>query len=184
MTTGDMARRAALSRYWLLPAAFVVHDAEELFTFAAWVAAHRARLEGLARAAGLGDGAVEHLPSTLPRFACAVAAVSAVFVVVTVGAWRAGGRGGWQTAFGVLLGGFFLHAFTHIGQALYFGGYAPGAVTAAVVVIPASLYLYRRILGAGLLTRRVAAWGALAGIALFVPAAVLALAAASALASD
>ena len=168
--------RCALRMYWLLPAAFLVHDTEELFTVPSWVVAHRSQLADFARRAGLSEDAVDRLPASLSAFAGAVAILLVLFLGVTWGATRTRGRGPLQFVFALLLGGFFVHGFTHLGQALFFGGYTPGSVTAAVVVIPASLYLYVRLFRAHLLTRKTAIVAALLGIACFLPATVLALA--------
>lgn len=170
------ATRSVLRMYWLLPAAFLVHDTEELVTVPAWVVAHRSQLAGFARSAGLPEDAVARLPTSLPAFAGAVGILLVLFLGVTWGATRARGRGPLQFVFALLLGGFFLHGFTHLGQTVFFGGYTPGSATAAIVVIPASLYLYVCLFRAHLLAGKTAVVAALLGIAFFIPATVLALA--------
>ena len=177
----DTAQRSGLAWYWLLPAAFLVHDAEELLTLPTWVVSHRAELAVLAQELGAGDRALAILPTTTSATACAIGLLATGFAVVTWGAQRAGGHGAWQVGFAVLLGGFFLHGFTHLAQVAYFGAYVPGAATAAFVVLPASLYLYARLKRAGLLCMRHAAIHAALGLALFVPAVILALAVGTAL---
>jgi Protein of unknown function with HXXEE motif len=167
--------RSVLRMYWLLPAAFLVHDTEELVTVPSWVVAHRSQLAAFARSARLGEDAVDRLPTSLPAFAGAVAILLVLFLGVTWGATHTRGRGPWQFVFALLLGGFFLHGFTHLGQTLLFGEYTPGSVTAVIVVIPASLYLYVRLFRAHLLTGKTAVVAALLGIAFFIPATVLAL---------
>ncbi|MCM3699347.1 HXXEE domain-containing protein [Paenibacillus macerans] len=41
---------------------------------------------------------------------------------------------------------FFLHVFTHLGQSLYLKRYTPGVVTAVLVVLPYTTYLFSRML--------------------------------------
>lgn len=168
--------RSVFRMYWLLPAAFLVHDTEELVTLPSWVVAHRSQLAALVRSAGLPEHAVDRLPTSAPAFAGAVGVLLVLFLGVTWGATRARGRGPLQFVFALLLGGFFLHGFTHLGQTLFFGEYTPGSVTAAIVVIPASLYLYVRLFSAHLLTTKTAVVAALLGIAFLIPATMFALA--------
>jgi hypothetical protein len=85
-----------------------------------------------------------------------------------------GKRGFRVYAYAALLGGLFLHVFTHIGQALLVGGYVPGVIGAVAAVIPGTLYIYKRLFEARLLTLKSAAFAALIGIALFIPGAMLA----------
>ncbi|WP_240793415.1 HXXEE domain-containing protein [Psychrobacillus vulpis] len=40
---------------------------------------------------------------------------------------------------------FFIHAFTHIGQAIFFRSITPGAITSIIIILPYSLVLYRII---------------------------------------
>lgn len=161
---------------WLLPVAFLVHDLEELVTMPSWVAAHRAQLAALAGGVGLGEGAVDGLVLTVPALAVAMGLVLLVFVGVTWLVTRTRGRAPWLFVYALVLGGFFLHGFTHLGQVVYFGSYTPGSVTAALVVIPGSLYLYVRLAGARVLGRGRAMVGAVLGIALLAPVVVVALA--------
>jgi hypothetical protein len=172
---------ARLSWYWWLPAAFVVHDSEEWLTLPSWIAAHRDRLAILLQLVPASERWLALMPTTHLRAACAIAVLLAFFLVVTRGAMRAQGRGAWQVAFCVLLGGFFLHGFTHLAQAIYFRGYTPGVFTAAVVVIPASLWMYRRLYRQRLLRPAAAAAQALLGLLLLIAAVLLALAAGAAL---
>jgi hypothetical protein len=169
------AGRPSLSRVlWLLPAVFVIHDGEELLTMPGWVAAHRPELE---RLAGLGETTAEmvrSLPTTTAQAAVAIGLILLLFVSVTAGASASCRRGPWLYAYACLLGVFSLHTFTHVAQAIYFGGYVPGLFGAVTAIIPGALYVYRRLFRAGLLTPKEAALTALLGFALFIPGAMLA----------
>src|SRR3712207_1797721 len=143
--TQDSNRTSLPRVLWLLPAAFVIHDGEELLTMPGWVAGHRPELE---RLAGLGETAAEmvrSLPTTTAQAAAAIGLIFLLFVLVTAGASLSYRRGPWLYAYACLLGVFSLHVFTHVAQALYFGGYVPGLVGAVAAIIPCALYVYRRL---------------------------------------
>ncbi len=160
--------------YWMLPAAFVLHDAEELATMPAWVESHRGRIEALLSSIGAGDVAAA-LPTTFAQAAIAIGCVMLVFVLVTAGVWSRPASPVWRAAYGGLLGAFFLHAFTHVAQSLVFGGYTPGVVTAVLVVAPVSVYVYRSLTRQGALDRRTTLVASVVAMLLFVPAVRLAL---------
>lgn len=169
------ANRTSLSRaLWLLPAAFVIHDGEELLTMPGWVAGHSRELERLATLGETAAEMVRSLPTSTAQAAVAIGLIFLLFVVVTAGASASCRRGPWLYAYACLLGVFSLHVFTHVAQAVYFGGYVPGLVGAVAAIIPCALYVYGRLFRAGLLTPKEAALAALLGFALFVPGALLA----------
>lgn len=160
--------------YWLLPLVFVIHDTEELLTMPGWFANHRAALESLGERGGLAARIVASAPSTTARAAVAIGVVLVVLLIATVGVTRSRGRGGWLYVYSGLLGLLFLHVFTHVAQALLFRSYVPGLYGAVFAVLPGSVFIYRRLIGGGLLSRRTAVVTALVGFALFVPGALAA----------
>jgi hypothetical protein len=170
---GPKARRGdAIGRMvWLLPAAFVVHDGEELLTMPGWMAAHPGLIEGLLQRlgmtapAGLGAGAI----------AAAMLVLLLLFVAVTAAASSPALRGAALYPYCVVLGGFLVHGFGHIGQAVLLRGYVPGLVTAILIVIPSSLFLYANLLASRAIGRKPAAALTFAGAALLVPAILLAI---------
>ncbi len=159
---------------WLLPLAFVIHDGEEILTMPGWIARNRPVLDRIAEAGALARRVVENLASTTSAVTAAVLAELTVILLVTFLAQRRLHRGPAMYAYAAMLGVFFLHSVTHVGSAIVLRSYTPGVVSAILVVPPASIYVYRRLLSAGLLTRRSAAWSAAAGAALVVPAVVAA----------
>jgi hypothetical protein len=169
--------------FWLLPAAFALHDGEELATATPWLAAHHQRLEQLSQHGWLGRRIVDSLPTSAAQVGLAVGVVALVVLVVTVGAAATRRRGVWLYLYSTVLGLFFLHVFTHVAQAILFRGYVPGLLGALAAVLPGSLIVYKRLLASGLLTPRAAVATALLGIALLVPGAVAAFALARWLAS-
>ena len=161
---------AALRRVlWIMPLVFAIHDGEELLTMPGWIAAHRAELAHLAERSALATRAVGSLATTTPSVAAAIAAVAAVVVAVTAGASRSPGRGWWWHAYLAVLGVLSLHVYTHVFQAMLFGGYVPGLYGAVLAVLPGSAYLYRRLFRAGRLDLKSAAMDAAIGVALAVP---------------
>lgn len=160
---------------WILPAAFLVHDAEEQATMPGWMAEHGAALQAmLSGYLGLPPGSSLGPQTSVGTF-MAMLALLILFLCVTAGAAAWPGRRAFRYAYAVLLGGCFLHGFTHLAQALIWGGYTPGAVTAGVVVIPVSLFIYSRLFREEMLGKREALACALAGGALILPAILLAL---------
>jgi len=159
--------------YWVLPAAFVLHDAEELATMPAWIAAHRNDLETRLAAVGAADAAAA-LPTTFVQVGIAIGCMLIVFVVVTAGVWSRPLSRLWRTVYGGLLGAFFLHAFTHVLQGVVFDGYTPGVVTAVVIVAPASAFVYGALTRRGALDRGPTAVATVVVLLLFVPAVMLA----------
>jgi hypothetical protein len=155
-------RKGSLLFLWLTPAAFLAHDLEELFTFHSWIVQHSKTLESL--------GVVKSLPESVHQLALAIGILLLGFCIVTFGAVRSQMDRFWSIAYQILLGAFFLHAFTHIAQAIYFSGYTPGVVSAIVVVIPVCLYLYRKLLKMGLVNAKSAMLTAVIGIACLIPA--------------
>jgi len=142
--------------YWLLPLAFVVHDAEELFTMPSWFIAHER-------------------PLGAAHVALAIALFLAVFLVITAGAWLRPRSFVWRALYGGLLGTFLLHGFVYVGQAIAFASYTPGLVTAVLVVIPASAYLWIVLLRRGAIDLKPSLAMSVLGIALFLPAVIGAL---------
>lgn len=151
---------------WLLPGSWLVHDLEEIGTIEQW--SSRWRHAGRNDAPAIRRRLVETIASTRRRFTIAVALVGGVVVGATVaGAVDPTGIG--LVVYATILGGYLLHGFVHLAQSFLLRGYAPGPATAIVLVIPVSLYLYWRLLAAGLIDIRVAAVTCLVGLVLFAP---------------
>jgi hypothetical protein len=159
--------------YWALPAALVVHDAEEFLTMPAWVSSHRTEVAALLASVGAGDVSPS-LPETFAQAGVAVACVLAVFLIVSAGVWSRPASAAWRVAYGGLLGAFFLHAFTHVAGSFFFGGYTPGVLTAVAVVAPGSLFIYNALARRGALAFWPTAIATVIALALFVPAALAA----------
>jgi hypothetical protein len=108
-------------------AAWALHDAEEVLTASWWSA--RVDLD-------------PRLESTTPQFALAAAVVGVAVLAAAVRGARTGGR---SVFFRAALLVFGWHGVVHIGQALLLRDYVPGLVTAVVLVIPYSIWAWRRL---------------------------------------
>lgn len=133
-----------VSLFWLFPVTFLFHDFEELLTVENWAVRHRDRLDST-----LPDFFKKMLASSLRintlHFAKDVFAVYTMIVVAT-------GLAVFFQVYLLFLAAlhlYFLHVFTHIGQALYLKSYTPGVITAVFPVLPYSLYAYYRLLSEG-----------------------------------
>jgi hypothetical protein len=109
--------------------------------------------------------------STRKRFSIAVALVGCVVLGATIaGVLDPNGIG--IQIYTTILGGYFLHAFVHVGQSVVCRGYTPGLVTAVLVVIPVSAGLYWRLLSAQLVDIGIVTTTGLLGLVVFVPTVV------------
>lgn len=140
----------------LCPLVFLVHDGEEILTIADWQQRHSEQM--IAR---LGSVLGEHVATSLmwskPGF---IAAVITLFFVISLICFRAivslkrDPSKPLPTLF-ILLAGLYINVFTHATQALvWFEGYTPGIATAALVVLPYTLYMFKRMLRTGLVEKR------------------------------
>jgi hypothetical protein len=159
---------------WLLPIVFVIHDTEELLTMPGWLAHHRPELERLAGVNQTMAHIVHSLATTTPQVAVAIGCILLVFLAVTAGASLRPRRGPWLYAYACLLGVLFLHVFAHIAGAILVRGYTPGVIGAVLVIIPGSIFIYKRLFEARLLTLKSAVLTALIGLSLLVPGVLLA----------
>ena len=134
-----------VSVLWLLPIIFMFHDFEEILTVEGWLSRNGdrvfAKLPGFARRL-LEDSfrmnTRQFAADVLQIFSViAAAAAAAVFF-------------GFYWPYLVILAIFFLHVFTHAGQAVLLRMYTPGVATAVLLVLPFSLYSYYKLLESGI----------------------------------
>jgi hypothetical protein len=155
---------------WLGPLAFALHDSEEIVTLGPWARLHRSELPPFARV--LAD-------ITTAEFTMAVLLILLGYLAA---AWhgiptvRSGGR---PLPFLIASGMLAANGVTHVGQALYFGGYVPGVATATLITIPYGWALMTVLARNGIATRATFGAMVLLGMVLQIPLAMLALAAAT-----
>ena len=145
---------------WMAPAVFLLHDAEEILTFASWFRAHRTVLPTVLQP--LAD-------VTTGQFATGVLVLFAGFTAVAAHAAERARRGRAAVPFLLASGALVANGFTHLAHAAYFRGYTPGVVTALALVLPYGYVLGRRLQASGLITSRGWAATIVAGAAAQVP---------------
>lgn len=152
---------------WLLPLAFILHDLEEVFTMAPWLAANRGLLPSLVA------GRMPALTSFQVAGAVAFEFLLCVLAAYTgVRALREGRAG---RLYVIITAVLFGNVFTHLGQAVIFGGYTPGVWTAPTIALPYTAYALYRLFRAGLLNWRLLGRQTLIGAAIAVPGVLTAL---------
>ena len=139
-------RVSADALIWAFPVAFFIHDfGEELPMMAPFV---RANPQLLAK-----------LPARMVRLLDLTTAQTAVAMSCELGLTGLAAYLATRPArprralYNAVLAVFFLHVFTHAGQAILLRRYVPGVVTALLVALPYSLYAGYRLSRAGLLHR-------------------------------
>jgi len=130
----------------LVPLAVALHNLEEAVLMRGLLPLDPARLPEPLR------GIVPHV--TYPRFAVALLVVTVIpFAIAVAGHLR---RSGGATVFLLLAtqAVLLLNVLSHIGSAILLRGYSPGLVTALLVNLPVSVYLFRRAAREHWLSRR------------------------------
>lgn len=163
-----LQRRQIVRWIWAAPGVFLIHDAEEIATFASWVPNHRADLP-----AGVQPFAMV----TTRQFTIAVIVLFLALLAATMHAVHRARVGTRSLPFLLMVGALVANAVTHLAQAAMFRGYVPGLLTAMLLVIPYGIGLGEQLRSSGLATRRMwltmIALGALLQVAIIV--AILAL---------
>lgn len=122
--TGGRLRRVI----WTGPVVFLVHDLEELVTIEDWTRLHGDRLPEAFRLL---------LPVSTAEFGVAMTALLLVFMAAAWLADRARLEGGRAVDFFVFLVAILgTNALGHVAQAVLFGAYVPGLLTAVLLVLP------------------------------------------------
>ncbi|WP_077211955.1 HXXEE domain-containing protein [Bacillus dakarensis] len=135
------------SLIWLFLVAFMLHDFEEIIRIEPWYRRHYDKI--ISRVPKNLQGRIQSFSKiTSSQFAVAVCIEFIVFVPFT---FLAAERGNYLffLGFNAVL---FLHVFMHIGQALYVKMVVPGVVTAVMITLPYSIYLFYRLLNENLVT--------------------------------
>jgi Protein of unknown function with HXXEE motif len=145
---------------WGLLAAWAVHDLEEWATVPGWSRRTASRLSQRYPRVPERAWAAMRVPRLEATIAIGV--VGVLVAAAALAGARSGGRSGF---FQVVLLVFGLHAIVHVGQAVLARGYAPGLVTALVVVVPFSWWAWHQLDRAGLVSSASAGYWWLAVVA-------------------
>lgn len=135
------------SLVWFFLVAFMLHDLEEIIFVESWIKKHKQQVMHKVpmRVSKQLD---KVLNITSGQFAVAVLLEFIVFIPFT---YLAAEQGSYFIflAINTLL---LLHVFTHVGQSLYLKQYTPGVVSAVIVTLPYTLYLFHQLLSEQLVT--------------------------------
>jgi hypothetical protein len=116
---------------WGLLAAWVLHDLEELAT-----------MPSFSQQQDLPAPLAKVLPMSRTEAATAIGLTGVAMTAACAAGAASGGR---SKFFQASLMGFGLHAGTHLAQSVVLRRYTPGLVTTSLVVIPFSLWAWRRL---------------------------------------
>jgi hypothetical protein len=132
---------------WLFLAAFMIHDFEEIIFVESWM---KKNYHGISKR--IPKVAVELVKNMSEvkssQFAVAVFMEFIVFIPVTYLAVE-------QHHYVLFVGCnalMFVHVFTHLAQSLYLKSYTPGVLTALIVSLPYSGYLFYRMIAEDVIT--------------------------------
>ena len=154
---------------WAGPAAFVIHDAEEVATIGPWLKLHRSQLP---------EPVQSLMNITTREFAIAVVVLALGFTLAAAHGAKSAHHKRLSIPFLLIAGAFVANGLTHVLQAAAVRGYAPGIVTAVFLVLPYGVGLERSLVTSHLATRRTCLLALAAGVVLQVPLVLLAIAAA------
>lgn len=153
---------------WLLFAAWVIHDAEEYFFFERLSTNKDTRIKSIAAKFSVPKGIMQNLATSQKQEGLAIIMIGLVLLAGTLAGYlNPGGIG--MRFYGVVLGGTFLHTFSHVGGTIILRKYTPGVVTAITVVLPACIVIYITIFEQQLLGIVEAIVLAVVGIVAFAP---------------
>ena len=134
---------------WLFPAAYMLHDFEEIIFFERWLKKNGGEIKR--RVPAFFAKQVDALMKTsTAEFSVAVCLIFSLTVFSSFLATE------YQKFTFFLLASaiFFVNAFVHFGQVVLLRRYVPGAITSALIIIPYGLVLYSRLTGTGVVSGR------------------------------
>ncbi|GAA4711731.1 HXXEE domain-containing protein [Brevibacillus fulvus] len=138
---------------WLFPIVFIVHDLEEIVTVEKWIKRNRANLyEKLPRK--WAERMIRQFSLTTAQFAVSVLVI---FLLISCSALMASQYVNHAPVSDIYLFlvcqlVFFVHAFVHIGQALFFRSFTPGVITSIVIILPYSTALFQELFARQMIT--------------------------------
>ncbi|MGX9135057.1 HXXEE domain-containing protein [Rummeliibacillus sp. JY-2-4R] len=158
---------------WLFPIMFIIHDFEEIIMVEKWMKKNSdviyERLPGK-----IADRVIKQFSMTTAQFAVAVLVIFLFVSSSTIMANQFVVQGSLANIyiFTIVTLTFFLHAFTHIGQAIFLRSITPGSLSSMIMIIPYSLVLYNTLLFYKVLTWKIII-GCLPFVLLIIPIALL-----------
>lgn len=132
---------------WLFIVVFLLHDLEEIIYVESWIKRNRNHVIGKVPSK-ISKRLDKMFNITSGQFAVAVLLEFIIFIpFVFIAAEQ--GMFFIFLSFNIL---FFLHVFTHVGQSLYLKKYTPGVVSAVLLVLPYTIYLFDTLITDNLVT--------------------------------
>jgi len=153
---------------WLFPVVFMAHDFEEIILGEPWLKTHggdvKSRINGRVPAF-----LARQMSAVLDKSAAELALpISLIFGLTVLSSFLATACDDYRLL--VLWGvTFWGHAFVHLGQAVVLRRYVPAVITSAVIVMPYGLFLFARLMAAGVTDWRGLSVNLLLGGVLGVP---------------
>lgn len=138
---------------WLFPVMFILHDFEEIILAERWVQRHSQRIREKF-SPKLANRILNQFSMSTAQFAVAVLVVFLFVASSTLLAsqYVTTGTFGDIHIFLVLMLVFFLHAFTHMAQSIFFQSVTPGVITSVIIVLPYSTLMIGALLQQGWIT--------------------------------
>ncbi|MBN6188998.1 HXXEE domain-containing protein [Aneurinibacillus sp. BA2021] len=136
---------------WLFPIVFMLHDFEEIITVEAWLSKNKMKVYHMfptffARRQAMFD---RRFAMKTVQFSVAVAWIFVLLSLITFYTSQSLAHGGSFLFYVAALHVLFGNVWTHVIQSIVLRGYTPGVVTAVVLVLPYSVYMYSRLLAEG-----------------------------------
>ena len=132
---------------WILPIMFILHDFEEIIMVEKWMSQNSKKIfERLPTK--IANVVIRQFSMTTAQFAVAVLVIF-LFVsgsTIMANQYLINGSFVYIYPFIIVTLIFFLHAFTHIAQSIFWGSITPGAITSVIIIIPYSVVLYNALL--------------------------------------
>lgn len=157
---------------WLLFISWLVHDLEEILLFTRFDPQSDPRLVRIVERRPLVKRIVRNRSTNQSENSLAISLMGLLILGATaIGYFKPDSAG--MMIYGIFLGGYFLHALSHLAQTILLRKYTPGVVTALTVVLPASILIYDTVGKDELLSVEEILITAAIGLVVFVPLAVL-----------
>ena len=132
---------------WIFPIMFILHDFEEIILVEKWMSENLKKIcERLPTK--IANEVIRQFSMTTVQFAVAVLVIF-LFVsgsTIMANQYLINESFVYIYPFIIVTLIFFLHAFTHIAQSIFFGSITPGAITSVIIIIPYSVVLYNALL--------------------------------------
>jgi hypothetical protein len=133
---------------WLGPFIFLLHDLEEVFFTQTWIEKNRHLFEGT-----IIERFVNVLAYPPLEFGLVVGLITLLYGIIAYFATRQLKAGISMNLYLATLLILFSNVFTHLGQSVLLRMYTPGVVTAIIIVLPYTIFAFRKMKGENMITK-------------------------------